>query len=138
MVNSVFNITTVPKGKRAFTLARANRALPLVRRIVEDIQQVGAKIGDYQEQYESLCQERKTVQAQQSMIALIKLRQDYERFCNELAQLGCRLADQQAGAVEFPAVVQGQDVILSWRLGQEEITFWHDPGQGPTESHSLQ
>ncbi len=115
-------------NRRLFSLARANRSLPLVTRIVEDIRQASQKVADYQEQLERLAEQGDSERARQTMVALSKAGQEYRQFCRELEQLGCSVSDGLAGAVDFPAVVRGKEVVLCWRLGQSAISRWQYPG----------
>ena len=123
--------------KRIFSINQANRTLPLVQRIVADILQAWRKVRDYQEQYESLQDRDDSPHAESTMIELTKAREFYQEFCQELSSLGCRLSDEVSGTVEFPAVVNDKQVILSWRMGESEVTHWHDPGQDSHERKLL-
>ncbi len=128
MVISKAGHRRVAVNKRVFSLGRANRSLPLVRRIVEDIRQASGKVADYQEEFERLAEQGNLEQANQAMLCLSKARQEYRQFCRELRQLGCCLSDGWAGAVDFPAVVGGKEVVLCWRLGESAISRWQYPG----------
>ncbi len=115
-------------SRRLFSLARANRSLPLVSRIVADIQQASGRVADYQEEFERLAEQQSLEQADQAIMCLSRARKEYRQFCTELDQLGCSLSDERAGAVDFPAVVDGKQVVLCWRMGEAQISRWHDPG----------
>ena len=123
--------------KRVFSVEQANSSLPLVKRIVHDIIQTADKMRDYQEQYESLESEGDPGQAESTMGELTKAREAYQQFRGELSALGCRLCDERSGTVEFPAIVNGRQVILSWRVGESQINHWHDLGQDSHERRLL-
>ncbi len=127
MVVSIADYRSGVVNKGVFSLERANRSLPLVRRIVEDIQEASGKVADYQEEFERLAEQGNLEQANQAMLCLSKARQEYRQFCRELGQLGCCLSDGRAGAVDFPAIVEGKQTVLCWRLGESKISRWHDP-----------
>ena len=137
MVDSTADYAPLASKKRLFSVQQANRTLPLVMRIVQDIIQASRRVHDYQEQFESLQRKSESDQAESTMYELTKARELYQEFCRELSALGCQLRDEVSGTVEFPAVLQGRQIILSWRLGESEITHWHDLGQGPTERRLL-
>jgi hypothetical protein len=40
------------------------------------------------------------------------------------------LRDVLTGLVDFPAVIQGQEAFLCWRLGEAEVAYWHSPDDG--------
>jgi hypothetical protein len=44
--------------------------------------------------------------------------------------LGITLRDIESGLIDFPALVAGRQVWLCWRLGEGEIDWWHELGDG--------
>ena len=127
-----------PAGKkRVFSVELANRTLPLVQRIVQDILRVSRKVRDYQEQFESLQEQGDSAHAESAMSELTEARELYRNFCQELSALGCHLSDEVSGTVEFPGVVNDRQVILSWRLGEPEVIHWHDPEKDSHERRLL-
>ncbi len=107
-----------------FTVAEANAALPLVNRIVKDIveqyRQVMANHAQLQEGHLP-DPERDRLESARSQ-ATDKL----ENLSNELADIGCELKDRESGLVDFPARMDRRDVCLCWKLGEEQITQWHE------------
>ena len=128
MAANISDQTAPALNRRLFSLARANRSLPQVRRIVADICQASQKVADYHEQLERLVEQGDSQRSQQSMLDLHNAGQQYRKFNRELEQLGCSLSDGLAGAVDFPAVVRGKEVVLCWRLGESAISRWRYPG----------
>jgi hypothetical protein len=43
----------------------------------------------------------------------------------ELQELGVLVKDLDEGLVDFPALRGDEEVLLCWRLGEEEVGFWH-------------
>jgi hypothetical protein len=43
---------------------------------------------------------------------------------------GCVVKDLDAGLLDFPAVIDQQEVYFCWRLGEERIRFWHRQDEG--------
>ena len=43
---------------------------------------------------------------------------------------GARLKDPETGLVDFPARLDGREVLLCWRLGEERIAWYHDAEAG--------
>lgn len=131
--------------KQYFTVAEANRRLPLVRAIVEDIVDL---YGDINERRERLAEVRsRSSQRDESNLYSEELEQmeadlekDIERFrgfVEELKQLGAELKDAVTGLVDFPAQLEGREVYLCWRLGEDEIGFWHELDAGFAGRQSL-
>jgi hypothetical protein len=40
------------------------------------------------------------------------------------------LRDPENGLLDFPGRIDGQDVFLCWRLGEDEVAWWHGPDSG--------
>lgn len=131
MQSSVTTISaTAARPVGVFTAAKARRALPLVRRIVQDISGQYAKIGEIQEMLERL-QRRgpiEDVQALQQRMAASSRR--IQKYLIELRDIGVYLRDYQSGQVEFPSVHRGHRAMLIWQLGQEDVRLWQK-----TEEH---
>jgi hypothetical protein len=53
---------------------------------------------------------------------------------NELVQrilhFGCQLKDPQMGLIDFPALREGREILLCWRLGEQGIHWWHETDAG--------
>ena len=52
------------------------------------------------------------------------------RCVARIHELGALVKDLDAGLVDFPATRDGQEVLLCWRLGEDEIGFWHGLDEG--------
>jgi hypothetical protein len=38
--------------------------------------------------------------------------------------------DLDLGLVDFPSLLEGEEVCLCWKLGEERIAFWHGIEEG--------
>ena len=52
------------------------------------------------------------------------------RAAASLQRLGVLVKDLDTGLVDFPARHNGEDVLLCWQLGEDEIAFWHGADEG--------
>jgi hypothetical protein len=48
----------------------------------------------------------------------------------ELDELGVQVKDMDSGLLDFPAVVEGEQALLCWRVGEPRIAWWHSPEAG--------
>ncbi len=48
----------------------------------------------------------------------------------ELEDFGVIVKDLDYGLVDFPADRYGEKVMLCWRYGESEVSFWHKPNEG--------
>lgn len=47
-----------------------------------------------------------------------------------IGRSGAQLKDPETGMVDFPARLNGREVLLCWRLGEEQIAWYHDEKSG--------
>ena len=52
------------------------------------------------------------------------------RILAELNEAGIVVRDVDRGLIDFPAVLDGEEVYLCWELGEDEIAFFHDLESG--------
>jgi hypothetical protein len=122
--------------KRFFSLEAANRTLPLVRAIVSDIVDQFRDIVERKERLESVRHLPGRSDRDENSVYGEELRQiedDLERdvgrlenFIKELTQLGVEFKDPRVGLVDFPAMLDGREVYLCWKLGEDEVGYWHE------------
>ena len=119
---------------KLFTVDHANRTLPLVRRIVEDVVREHQRWQDTIAELDSLAVEARTdlpdprLKRLESQVALIA--RELDAFQAELEALGIQLKDRRVGLIDFPSELDGRRVLLCWRLGEPSVQFWHDEDAG--------
>jgi hypothetical protein len=45
-------------------------------------------------------------------------------------ELGVTLREIETGLIDFPALASGRQIWLCWRLGEGDVEFWHELGDG--------
>ena len=119
---------------RLFTIEQANRMLPLVRRIVEDIVQDYARWREQVGVLEVVAAGRRgdspPDEAEKVEEDTQRLAADIERYVGELRELGVDFKGFDEGLVDFPAQIDGRLVYLCWKLGEESVEHWHDVDAG--------
>jgi hypothetical protein len=48
----------------------------------------------------------------------------------EIDATGVQVKDLDIGLLDFPCVVEGDVILLCWKLGEEKITHWHGQEEG--------
>jgi hypothetical protein len=97
--------------RRAFTVAAARRA-----RLTQRISGNG---GDFDPQEPSELDEQLQREAEAVAGAV-----------EELQALGVLVKDLDRGLVDFPALRDGEEVLLCWQVGEREIAYWHGLEEG--------
>jgi hypothetical protein len=49
---------------------------------------------------------------------------------DHILETGCLIKDLDVGLLDFPAVINQQDVYLCWKLGEDRIRFYHRQDEG--------
>jgi len=65
------------------------------------------------------------------------LRMDHNRLgeainsaVERIHSTGCIVKDLEIGLLDFPARIEGEDVYLCWKLGEDRIRFYHRQDEG--------
>ena len=56
--------------------------------------------------------------------------EEINRRIEELENLGVVIKDLDSGLVDFPADRFGEKVMLCWKLGEAEVSYWHTMYEG--------
>jgi hypothetical protein len=57
-------------------------------------------------------------------------REKIKQAIEQIQGIGCVLKDLDEGLVDFPALIDGREVYLCWKLGEERIGYWHGIDEG--------
>jgi hypothetical protein len=124
-------------GKRYYTPAQANAALPLVRAIVQDIVNLSRDLRERRERLPVLHgrQRGRMSAAHEEEVAQgqLEVERDLERMgelVSELNALGIELKDDVKGLIDFTCRMDGRDVYLCWLLGEPTVAHWHELDAG--------
>src|SRR5919206_3798696 len=127
---------------RLFTVEEANRTLPLVRRIVEDVvrqhRQWREKILELDLVASSSRADEPRDRAEKLEQEAQGLAREIDGYQRELEELGIQLKDRRMGLVDFPSEIGGRKVLLCWRLGETGGQVWHYEEAGYAKRQPLQ
>ena len=106
-----------------FSPAEAIRTLPLVKKIVEDILNTTREMRLYAEDINGNIEHVQFIK---------KMAENVDGFIKELEEIGCFYKDWNftIGLVDFPSIIEGEEVFLCWRSDEETIKFYHDMDSG--------
>jgi hypothetical protein len=120
---------------KIFSLDEANRALPLVRRIVADLRNEYDSWRQSMARYEIIAAGTRAYLGEDPHeVALRHELADraarLDGLLEELRSVGCELKDFEQGLVDFYALLDDRLVFLCWRLGEPRIEYWHEVDAG--------
>lgn len=127
-------------SEKYFTVEEANRMLPLVSRIVSDIVDLFVSVHERRERLRRIRQAPGARSRDEDSLHSEELRQiedeidkDIQRvegFVDELRELNVELKDPVTGLIDFRALMDGREVYLCWKLGEDEVAHWHEINAG--------
>jgi hypothetical protein len=122
---------------RNFTPDEANGLLPVVRPLVEQMVEAKRSLDAAQAEADDVATRISGNGGGLPPARLAEVNAGVERRAAELAriieeiqELGVVVKDLDTGLVDFPSVREGRDVLLCWRLGEDEVGFWHGYDDG--------
>lgn len=117
-----------------FTVEQANKTLPLVRKIVEDV------VAQHKKWRETILEldlvastaraDEPRDRAEELERQALTLARELDGYQRELEELGIQLKDRRLGLVDYPSEMGGRTVLLCWRLGEPDVQFWHEVDAG--------
>lgn len=122
---------------RYFTVDEANEALAEVRPLTEELVGHRRALVELQERQATLAMR---IAGNGGNVEPHELEEVQEQLDEEVAgiarcvarihEVGALVKDLDAGLVDFPAERDGEEILLCWRLGEDEIAFWHGLEEG--------
>ena len=69
--------------------------------------------------------------------SLAKLRREHTRLAESLKssldrilETGCLIKDLDVGLLDFPSIIDNEEVYLCWKLGEDRIRYYHRQNEG--------
>ncbi len=115
-----------------YTLEEATELLPEVRRIVGSLQRVWMEAGSERQAFEDAqtSSRRTPVEVSLAHQALVAALWDVQPLVAWLRSRNIVLRDPATGLIDFPSEIDGDEVFLCWRLGEDSIDYWHGRDEG--------
>ena len=124
------------------SIEEANRMLPLLRSIVDDIRYCWEQIIAKRTRLETLEKGQEGAEADagdtfggEDEVAqeitdvksdLNRLIERINNYIREVEDLGCFVEEFKRGIINFPSLYHGRKVFLCWGLGEEAVGNWHE------------
>ncbi len=125
------------RPRRFFTVTEANRAVVLVRRIVEDMLLEYARMSDLHETFEAATGSGRCELARYTRWNLLQAVEHMGGFAEELEEIGVDLRDWTVGVVDFPSIAVGREIARCGKAGEGEVGAWHEGGGECTKRQTL-
>lgn len=146
MVRAVQNSDehSLSKVSDPFTAETATAMLPLVRRIVADMEELHKTVQRQRERLRVIDQLQDTTDQPEYQDELADIRgsmqgeeQQFDACVRELNALGVEPHLPFDGSVDFPAVINRRAVCLCWHSGDDRVEYWHEMGEPASARRKL-
>ena len=122
---------------RYFTLEEANRAVDELRPVVEQLVETRGRFLTAQAQRADLTERAGSNGGDLTPTDFAEVEELLEQEATTLAvcieriqAAGAQVKDLDEGLLDFPSLMDGEEILLCWRLGEDEIGYWHGPDEG--------
>ena len=123
---------------RYFTLQEAESTIPVVKGCLESAIDAKARIAaidsEMQELSSRICMlggiEVNPDHVARRKLQRVSLMQSIEADVKKIQRSGCLVKDLDMGLLDFPALLNGVEVYLCWKLGETRIEWWHSTKDG--------
>jgi hypothetical protein len=119
-------------SKRYFTVAEANALIPQIESMLLSLQGIKRELDV---KYRRLQQARLDSVPNDDAFFPEEAEIEFLLFsANSMLQqifdLGVQVKDIDSGLCDFPTLINGQEALLCWHLGERDVRFWHGLYEG--------
>jgi hypothetical protein len=122
---------------RLFTVEEANRLVPTLRPLLRALAAKKAELLAKQAEILRLLKSDPRPAGGARLDRLLRgkeelkfIAEEFNVSLHEVLATGCLVKDVDAGLVDFPALRDGRQVLLCWRLGEPRVAHWHGADEG--------
>ncbi len=115
---------------RFFTISEARSLLPKVRGLTEEMVRLARQLHSLHPHIRGLAERgvENTGGPEGTLYLSYLLRM--QNCVSRIRRLGCLVKGVEDGLVDFPHLKDGREVCLCWKLGEDDIHFWHEADAG--------
>jgi hypothetical protein len=117
-------------NKRFFTVQEANALIPF---LTERVRELRSLYDELRNTYKNRTFPPQEVLSNGGMPVdghYFHLICNLQTVATEIDSKGCQIKDLESGLIDFPTIWEGREVYLCWKLGESEVSFWHEVDAG--------
>ncbi len=124
--------------KKTFSLDEAHTLLPVLRSLLQRGMDAKKKIEEIEAEFQAV-QHRilLTGGAELDIVKLARRRAESDKAVQvvkdtlaEIDATGAQVKDMDIGLLDFPCMVEGEVILLCWKIDEDRITHWHGTDEG--------
>lgn len=120
-------------SNKRYTLEEANALLPQVKQELRQLQEMSMEL---EEQYVAYRKVKANFHEElddplfelESKLDFMQM--EFNLYMDNFSRKGVLLKMIQPGLIDFPAIMDGEEVLLCWKEGEERITHYHGWNDG--------
>ena len=116
--------------KRYFTLEEANACIPDLVDEISLLRAIRNLLAGLHAEITPLLEVVSSNGGSKHTAALLKATTRFQEVLDRIADRGCHLKGLDPGLVDFPHLRDGREVYLCWRMGENQIRYWHEIEDG--------
>lgn len=124
----------MPAVARYFRVDEANDRLITLGPLLEQLRADRDRVAELQRDLERGRQTNGSAEHAEQLAEIEdEIREIVRRMQTSVGQIdawGVTLRDIGTGLIDFPALANGRPIWLCWRLGEEDIAWWHEANTG--------
>jgi hypothetical protein len=109
-----------------YTPQEANEALTIVRPILKELMEIGARIRARQPEYWSVVQKSAGNGGNPALSKLLPAFDRLDELLHKVQDMGIEVKDLTIGLMDFVAWHDDREVYLCWKYGEDSIQFWRE------------
>ena len=126
---------------KTFTLSEAQMLLPVLEALLTRVQAATVRGEELEDEMERLTHRIflaggmhvNVAEAARRRAEREKMAESVKSAVEEIEAIGVRVHEVTSGMLDFPCLVNGQTVLLCWRLGEPTVQYWHADEEGAGE-----
>ncbi len=123
---------------RTFTLDEADALLPVLESLIKKAIEGKKRVQEFEEEFQGVAHRIFLNGGTLVDVAAVQGRkqqrdrelQQVKDAVSEIDSIGVQVKDLDIGLLDFPCEVDGEIVLLCWKLGEQRIDFWHGVEEG--------
>lgn len=128
----------IPMADRTFSLEEAKSLLPVLESLLRTAIASKKTMEEVDAEFQSLAHRvflsggmfLDVVPLARRKAERVKAEQRAKDALAEIDSIGVQVKDIDIGLLDFPCDVDGQIILLCWKLGEKSITHWHGTQEG--------
>jgi hypothetical protein len=110
-----------------FTVEEANALLPDLRRLMAEIHaEIERLEADEGSSVKAALEAIPTNGGGKKVESFFETSQAIQSRLQAIGKMGVQVKDLRRGLLDFPAIRNGEEILLCWLLEEPEVAYWHD------------